>query len=744
MAKRSSPHGAHAKTSANGKSARSGIPTPRTSKSVTRLTVENPVPAYAIARANREDSVGEMMLALGGLPEALEKKDPGLAVNRLAAAVTSGMDRTADPHPANILAMMRLVDVITNTEGDIWNTVSIPAEVMLKPIRVDCSDKGAKKVWQQLWTEVLDIDALYREIYFATELYGQCFPLEVWRGQDLEGIVSLEPTSVWVGRHLSHIGGRYSLMLPNEFDLAKLKDTVHPMVYDSFVTDQNISTIPAHRVEIKPDVLKPITGFKLQYQRYAIPHIARASRNTMNRMMLDEYRRATVESFLAQLWMFTVGDEKWQATPKKVQRVRELVEQAFQNHMGALVFDHTVKAEALAPEKLDTLLANDVWDRTTQAIFRDLGFSMFILSGEVPGLSGRGGGTQVGVDLQLAIERWQYKQGMVIAWLGYLSKKFAKAQTDAALLNFLPKFLIQKIGVQQSTIIKERIMPMVTAGKLSTQTALEEAGYDYDTELERKKEGEKDEHFFLPPPSFNQMTVGPDGKPLNNFSGPGGRPNDAQRAAKPGNGASKMNASLDMRGAAFDWQAEIEREYDRVIQGELAPGAWGAWMEKELLLRGIKEFQNGYRDWGGLSAPDPSFLLNAPQGPPFHIEQLKSFVAELETMDAAAKLVQRFRALMYAGAVNLAFILGMQQAFRDHGATGWQRVLHPELSASGPCAQCAADASVVHPMDEPFFEYHPNGVCAPHSVQFSFWEGVAPRVAPAPSFGVRFQRFPLA
>jgi hypothetical protein len=72
-----------------------------------------------------------------------------------------------------------------------------------------------------------------------------------------------------------------------------------------------------------------------------------------------------------------------------------------------------------------------------------------------------------------------------------------------------------------------------------------------------------------------------------------------------------------------------------------------------------------------------------------------------------------WRALLYPREGHrLAYVLGQQQAMRERGAKAWRRILHPELSQSGPCELCIADSMLVHPIEEPFELLHPGDVCS--------------------------------
>ena len=83
-----------------------------------------------------------------------------------------------------------------------------------------------------------------------------------------------------------------------------------------------------------------------------------------------------------------------------------------------------------------------------------------------------------------------------------------------------------------------------------------------------------------------------------------------------------------------------------------------------------------------------------------------------DAMMASPDLDFRWRALMYpAEGHRLAYVLGQQAAMTDRGARAWQRVLHPELSESGPCELCIVDSQIVHPIGELFELLHPGDKC---------------------------------
>jgi hypothetical protein len=71
-------------------------------------------------------------------------------------------------------------------------------------------------------------------------------------------------------------------------------------------------------------------------------------------------------------------------------------------------------------------------------------------------------------------------------------------------------------------------MPFVQAGLLSNRTALEQANYNYDVELERKKDEEPDAYLFEVKPTFAQKTVNPETQESTTKTSPQGRTPEGQ------------------------------------------------------------------------------------------------------------------------------------------------------------------------------------------------------------------------
>lgn len=123
----------------------------------------------------------------------------------------------------------------------------------------------------------------------------------------------------------------------------------------------------------------------------------------------------------------------------------------------------------------------------------------------------------------------------------------------------------------------------------------------------------------------------------------------------------------------------------------------------------LKSAIEGYKNLGGAHFPMNTDILK---------KSASSQIGYANRFEKSGSPLHEWRVAMYAReAHHLGMVIGQQQYFKEHGAKLWRRVLHPELSLTGPCPFCVADAELVHPIDMPFFD-HPNGVCTTQGIAF--------------------------
>lgn len=635
----------------------------------------------------------------------------GMLANSVQAAVEASFrENEAQPPPSDIIAMMRLSEYFYKLEGDVAMTVDVPWEIIGGPIQITAQDKGAEKMWNELWRQyddetglpVIDIDDLNESCYMDVEVNGQWFPLEVWDESNLDGIAVVEPQSIWLGRSIA----AQDIRAPGDLPKEKLESLQHKIGYGYRGVDLNVQALPGSGIPIKQSDMYPVFDKKRPYQRYAVPHMTRASRNILHRQILEEYRRGTMEAYLSQIWLFTIGSDKLPATPTMLNAFSRKVQSAVKNRFGAIIANHTADGKVLVPNTLDSLLGHEAFTDLTQSILRDLGFNLWLLSGEPPG--GRSASTIADTALQFAIARWKHRTRKFIRWCEYLSRKYGQRSGNKSLLapTGLPTFTPDAITLEQAMAIKEKVMPYFMAGLLDPQQALKTGGYDYNQVVKNKTEHKKNEDLFGPPPIYNQLATNPDGEQTNQTTG-----NPKQTGKQGGASKNALDASFLVEGQGDVFRREIDAALSDKSSDEFF-----TWLRLALTAAMVKAFEDGFIQFGGLAEePNYDVLKTAPQGMDFQNARLNDFVA---STNGAGPL--RSRALLYAGAVHYAYTLGAQQAMATHGATHWQRILHPELSVTGPCAECQQDSMVLHAMSEPFVTLHPGDVCTTQAVQFHF------------------------
>ena len=460
----------------------------------------------------------------------------------------------AQPVPSSILAQMNLAEFYCASEGDVFQTIELPIDVGLRfdPERnIQCKDKGIERGLREFYSQE-GID-LYQNLYYiwlTTAIYGNCFPLEIWprKGDDIKAsfnrdetpaIFHLSPKNVWVGKMLVY--GRYDMaMTPGDVDnwtKDLIDQNIPRMMYVSLARKPNEMINQGH-MPLNPEYCMPVRAKSVPWQRYAQPPLSRAFRAISTRQVLEEMIRSTIEGYKNQLWAFLLGDSDHPPTPFEITHLTNLLAGFNTERTGILVFRNSpLKIEQHAPKTLDQVLGNEAWQSLTFHIMRQIGANPRLISGEV---SSRGGGRDVEVDIRILTERikfwhrqmtrWERNVRMHWAeWSGIKKdselKKVAEAQVDFGHIDLVVE------------TIQQRLQPLFQMGLLSRRTPLEESGYSYETELQRKKDEDKDRELFATPATFKQETVNPNAQEKQVGNSPEGKPaegtNNPDQEKKP-------------------------------------------------------------------------------------------------------------------------------------------------------------------------------------------------------------------
>ena len=665
------------------------------------------------------------MTPLSDMAERLEYIIGGLDVRRLRAA-----EQATDPMPAAILAMMRLAEFYCRTEGDVFQIIELPLDIALKPLEIQSADPGFQRELEELYSE-LHID-MYQQLYYiwlCSSIYGQAFPYEVWgsRPEDTK-VLLLPPKNVEVGRSFS-IGGSLGIRPPGAKRrwTEELMMTAFPaIVYNKNVTDWNEAVANGRNLPIKPGECVPVREKSLPFQRYAIPPLSRASRALSTRRIFEEMRRATVEGHKNQLWFFKYGDAENIPLPEEIAFLADEVEGLYGERTGVLIWDGRLEVQVIAPQAPDALMANETYMGLTLDIYGKLGVNPRIARGA----SVRGESTSgIEWDIGILIERLKFKMNQMMRWERQFRNKLASRMGPKAVeanKNTTVKF--GKIDLEVQREIRERLLPAYQAGPLSVRTFLEEGGWDYMVEVERKKEESESKELFMPPASFSQVVARPDGTVEK----------EVQQTAQPGrpkydptndHGPVEQDIKASIQDDMFDqYVSEVYDAFDSMTDVDDFIATL-----RSLNARWMVEFaQRGYKDAGGAFEIDKEWVDGAVS---FVNSFTDGFAERLRpVIDDPERLADyRWNAYLYPQeGRHVAYMYGVQWAMKEKGAKAWQRVLHPELSKTGPCELCIADSQIIHDIDEPFFEPHPNGVCGIQGIAYYMDKSELPIEVPIP------------
>lgn len=618
------------------------------------------------------------------------------AINKtmgIAAAlqeVLASEDKKPQPMPSDVYTAMLLSDYFMDTEGDLEQTITAPMEIGIKPLVVSCKDKEIEKQAREI-VKQLYLDDVCQDMYYCIETYGQAYPLEDWSKGDLSAIYLLDPKLVWSDKVNSWAVADKNL-------ISVLKSLQIPNFEYHGGGDQN-SNMPQGVVGIPGELIRALYARKQAWKPYAMPPLRRSFRTLSSRQVLDEMVRATIEGYQNQLWVFKIGAPEKPATGKEILYLKAQIEGSAGDRTGHLVWNYDLEVEQHAPKGLDQILGGDKWDQYTIKLFTERGISVRMVSGNSTNNQDR----NIELDVQILIERLISRRRQLEQWVSYLFEKIAVNNK----WKTVPNVHFGSISLQDQMLIQQRIQPLYTTGLLSSKTALEGAGYDYETELANKKA--EDRGLFSPPTTFAQTVVDKDGEQKTTKS------NSGLPATQQRNDSTKESNREDTNASTIifaddETSRKINEEWEKVKRGDVEPYIFIEWMIALMEGIGTNAYMLGlFNGEVGLRL-QTSRLFNRPY--------LQGLLEDLQTVPISEYYKFDSRIEMYQQeGFKHGYMWGNQDAMQNLGYIGWRRILHPELSQSGPCQDCVADSFIIHKITEDWFD-HPHGVCSIQSVLF--------------------------
>ena len=615
---------------------------------------------------------------------------------------------TPFPIPGNILASYRLAEFYYGSEGDVAAALETPIQVSMRDLDIRCPDTGVKREIEAMYdVDGLDMFELLKSMWLSMAVYGIAHPYEARQGDKLRGVILLPPRYTRVGRELSGDG-----MIPVNDQPAwtqeALRSTLPAAMYESMVRPGE-EVFPLGILDLPMDSVHSVRALDQAWILYPKPFLRGAYRALSTRIVYEEMRRAVYEGFRNQLWLFLLGDAEHKPSPQMMTKLKSDVDGMSGERTGSLAWWGALKVDVKSPNT-DSLMSSEEWWTLSLDIFRRLGINMRAATGNsFPRQGGEGQSFELDVDLML--EKFEYMRRMLEHWERGFRLRYAKTMGEAWVKAARDtKVVFSANALELRGAIRDRLVPLFEKGPLSVHSFLTQAGQSFATEHANKRSELGDRELWAPPETFRQGVVSEGG--ISRTSDSGGR---------QGRPVSKPENSLR---ASDDETEEKKRAYLILLLAafhELAATDPDGFIErlKSINASQLAEFSDlGYRRAKGMQGAVPEPWASAASN--FVNSFADRFGEDLKSGGGSMDYARRAAKYGEEG-YRTAVLQGVQAAMAERHATHWRRVLHPELSKSGPCPLCVEDSQIVHAIDEPFLALHPNEVCSmePLTLEFS-------------------------
>lgn len=644
---------------------------------------------------------------------------------------------------ARIRAMMMVCESFEILEGDIKQAIIAPMEIGFTGVDVVCEDKTARKEAEDLMAAI-DLEAIMQDTWHTTQIYGQSHVLPTMDGESVDRLMWLNPKNVGIGPQVLPYGRVTTFVGADpgsksfESYQALLTQVAEEqqeewMQYLDMGPDWNEKLEGLGIIAIPPGRVVTTFAPKHRHQKHAIPPLMGASRAITTRMVLEEMVRGTIEGIRGQLWVFTLENPR----RGEIRKLGELINSHRADRTGWLAWRSGLEVEQHLPGTIDGLLAPETYWNLTKDIFRRIGITMRLISGESPSEAGRAQDAEIDISVYLARIEYHRKQiekmgNHILGLHNAGSNGWQKAK---------PRLRFSQMAVRQEQQIRDRMGPLWDRGLLSPQRALEMVGEDYENILAEKQDAEPEMDLFGPPSIYKQEAVKEGGETTTTeLKGPS--------KGRPKKGDVKMAAAVDIRTVLERYHDSVRAAWDETTTRLAATDDRNEREERILAFIAVlahlnamyrrQAYQDGYIAGGGRGLADTAEMERVIAWDDAYRSRLEADLVGRVGMEDPKWGSFRYRIGMYATeGYKVAFMAGLFQAKREQQWTHWQRVLRPWASKEGPCDLCVADSRVIHPITTDFFEPHPNGVCG---MQFiTFWsraEGDVSGVVPGPTLEV--------
>lgn len=238
----------------------------------------------------------------------------------------------------------------------------------------------------------------------------------------------------------------------------------------------------------------------MDYTTWGVPYLVRAFPGVA---LLRKFRRldeVTTDGLINLVTVFKIGTAEKPATANRLQAFANLLKNPKSN--TTLVWGHDVEVDQVGPEGKVLAISNK-YDEINNEIIKALGFPLSFVDLDA-------GSRNSIIYFENMLEDLRTVAG---AYIEKIYRKIAVQNNK----NYAPKVRWSKLRLSDDISIKNQVLSAYDRGILSRHTALKEAGWAYDDEIELKREEQSDNNLFLPPKlPFSGNSGDSGGRPVKN------------------------------------------------------------------------------------------------------------------------------------------------------------------------------------------------------------------------------------
>ena len=450
----------------------------------------------------------------------------------------------------DIKKQIELSNKLYKFEGTISTAIDILVDFAITPITLEpTGDKDLDKILEHFNNNINQdnnntlpgIDPLLQQISLEFYLSGNVFPYEYWEDIDVKevkvpasiptSIILLNPRSINIDEASLAFGKEILYLTLDGKLLSVLKQDGRSNPGIKMLKDllsdndrrrlQGLSKYSG-RIMINTKLISHIKRKARDYEAWGVPYLTKIFAIVAFIKKLRAVDEITAEGLINLMTVFKLGTDEHPASANRLKAFAQLLKNPTTSLF--LVWYHDLDVKTVGPEG-KVLEMSGKYKEAYDELLRGLGVP--------PVLIDQTGSQDPYVALLSLAERLETFRTQIKIWL---EKTYHKIAVENNKSDIFPRIRWSRTKLFNETQIKNLILAFHDRGLIGIETALEEAGYDFDTQLKRQKEEKSKGHkeIFMPPKLP--------------FSGTkDGRPTGLQEKIKSPQSQTKTKKEVDMK-----------------------------------------------------------------------------------------------------------------------------------------------------------------------------------------------------